>query len=211
MSSEEPTLSPTESRTASHEIVGIGSLLFVLIILITLFSSKSIELFNIRHINESTISIIFGIIIGIIITFFPHSTIDLFSFDSEFFFFVLLPPIVFEAGFSLKRKHFFRNMCSILIFAIIGTIISTLIIGFGLYILSFLNILPLYNSGNPLECLLFGALISAVDPVGTLSVLRNPSLNIDPILYSLIFGESVLNDAVSIVLYKIFNDYSDTQ
>ena len=33
----------------------------------------------------------------------------------------------------------------------------------------------------------------------------------DPTLYSLIFGESVLNDAVSIVLYKIFSDYATTK
>ena len=55
-----------------------------------------------------------------------------------------------------------------------------------------------------LECFLFGALISAVDPVGTLAVLGKPELNIDPMLYSLIFGESVLNDAVAIVIFQLY-------
>merc|ERR1719167_1103836 len=81
--------------------------------------------------------------------------------------------------------------------------ISTLVIAYGLFIISWTKLLPLYNDGDPLECLLFGALISAVDPVGTLSVLGRKELNVDPTLYSLIFGESVLNDAVSIVFYKI--------
>lgn len=52
-----------------------------------------------------------------------------------------------------------------------------------------------------MRSLLFGALISAVDPVATLSIMGNPELDCDPMLYSLVFGESVLNDAVSIVLY----------
>jgi sodium/hydrogen exchanger 8 len=60
------------------------------------------------------------------------------------------------------------------------------------------------DTSSPLEALLFGALISAVDPVATLSILGNPELNLDPLLYSLVFGESVLNDAVAIVLFNTF-------
>lgn len=46
----------------------------------------------------------------------------------------------------------------------------------------------------------FGSLISAVDPVATLAIFH--ALNVDPTLNMLVFGESVLNDAVSIVLTK---------
>ena len=48
--------------------------------------------------------------------------------------------------------------------------------------------------------LLFGALISATDPVTVLAVFHD--LRVDFDLYSLVFGESVLNDAVAIVLYR---------
>lgn len=48
------------------------------------------------------------------------------------------------------------------------------------------------------ESFAFGSLISAVDPVATLAIFK--ALNVDPILYMLVFGESVLNDAVAIVL-----------
>lgn len=156
-----------------HEIVGYGSLLFVIIILITLFSSKFIDATQFHQINESMVSVILGLIIGIIVItcFSTINDVNLFVFDPEFFFFVLLPPIVFHAGFSLKRKHFFHNMFSILMYAVLGTMISTIIIGFGLYTISLSGIIPLAEDSNPLECLLFGALISAVDPVGTLSVL----------------------------------------
>ena len=49
--------------------------------------------------------------------------------------------------------------------------------------------------------LLFGALISATDPVTILAVFHD--LRVDFDLYSLVFGESVLNDAVAIVLYRL--------
>jgi len=196
----------------THELVGIGSLLFVLIILFTLCAAQLISVFRLHFLNESTISIILGVVIGLIISLAVEGDgASLFSFDAEFFFFVLLPPIVFEAGFSLKRKHFFQNMCSILMFAVLGTMVSALVIAYGLFLASWTGLLPLFNGGDPLECLLFGALISAVDPVGTLSVLGRKELNVDPTLYSLIFGESVLNDAVSIVIFKILRSMVGTE
>jgi sodium/hydrogen exchanger 8 len=66
------------------------------------------------------------------------------------------------------------------------------------------------DTSSPMEALLFGALISAVDPVATLSIMGNPELNCDPLLYSLVFGESVLNDAVVVVLFKTFMSFYDT-
>ncbi len=61
-----------------------------------------------------------------------------------------------------------------------------------------------------MEALMFGSLISAVDPVATLSIMGNPELNCDPLLYALVFGESVLNDAVAIVLFKTFMSFYDS-
>ena len=46
----------------------------------------------------------------------------------------------------------------------------------------------------------FGSLISAVDPVATIAIFN--ALHVDPVLNMLVFGESILNDAVSIVLTK---------
>lgn len=43
--------------------------------------------------------------------------------------------------------------------------------------------------------------------MATLSIMGNPELHCDPLLYSLVFGESVLNDAVAIVLFRVFFRY----
>lgn len=84
--------------------------------------------------------------------------------------------------------------------AVVGTLVSTLIVGYGLYLFEVLGIYEI--GGDPLICLLFSSLISAVDPVATLAVFS--SLKVDRVLYSIVFGESVLNDAVSISLYQTF-------
>ena len=59
-----------------------------------------------------------------------------------------------------------------------------------------------------LHSLVFGALVSATDPVTVLALFQELGVNID--LYSLVFGESVLNDAVAIVTYRaLINFHQD--
>merc|ERR1712240_571595 len=55
-----------------------------------------------------------------------------------------------------------------------------------------------------LHSFLFGALISAVDPVAVLTTFEEVQVN--EVLYMLVFGESVLNDAASVVLYRTFEN-----
>lgn len=54
-----------------------------------------------------------------------------------------------------------------------------------------------------IESFLFGALISATDPVTTLAIFS--ALKVQKNLYADVFGESVLNDAVAIIFYKYVN------
>lgn len=125
------------------------------------------------------------------------------SFDPEKFFFILLPPIIFEAAYSLNIKGFLSNFWTITLYSVLGTIISTFVIGYLVFLLGLSGIADI-DVSSPLESLLFGTLLSAIDPVATLSIMGNAELGCNSLLYSLVFGESVLNDAVSIVLFNTF-------
>uniref|UniRef100_A0A7N6FFD1 Sodium/hydrogen exchanger n=1 Tax=Anabas testudineus TaxID=64144 RepID=A0A7N6FFD1_ANATE len=122
------------------------------------------------------------------------------TFDPEVFFNILLPPIIFHAGYSLKKRHFFRNLGSIITYAFLGTAISCFVIGNLMY-----GVVKLMQVAGQLtdkfyytDCLFFGAIISATDPVTVLAIFNE--LHADGDLYALLFGESVMNDAVAIVL-----------
>uniref|UniRef100_A0A8C2GPN3 Sodium/hydrogen exchanger n=1 Tax=Cyprinus carpio TaxID=7962 RepID=A0A8C2GPN3_CYPCA len=122
------------------------------------------------------------------------------TFDPEVFFNILLPPIIFHAGYSLKKRHFFRNLGSIITYAFLGTAISCFVIGNLMYgVVKLMQVLgQLTDKFYYTDCLFFGAIISATDPVTVLAIFNE--LHADGDLYALLFGESVMNDAVAIVL-----------
>ncbi|RVE74080.1 hypothetical protein OJAV_G00037630 [Oryzias javanicus] len=122
------------------------------------------------------------------------------TFDPELFFNILLPPIIFHAGYSLKKRHFFRNLGSIITYAFLGTAISCFVIGNMMYgvVMLMKAVGQLTDKFYYTDCLFFGAIISATDPVTVLAIFNE--LHADGDLYALLFGESVMNDAVAIVL-----------
>ncbi|XP_029646177.1 sodium/hydrogen exchanger 9 isoform X5 [Octopus sinensis] len=126
------------------------------------------------------------------------------TFDPELFFNVLLPVIIFNAGYSMKRKHFFRNLGAVMTYALIGTTISSIVFGGIMYGLT--RIMNISHLIQLTDCFFFGAVISATDPVTILAIFHD--LNVDVDLYALVFGESVLNDAVAIVLSRAVEQYA---
>ncbi|XP_054829085.1 sodium/hydrogen exchanger 7 isoform X2 [Eublepharis macularius] len=132
------------------------------------------------------------------------------TFDPEVFFNILLPPIIFHAGYSLKKRHFFRNLGSILSYAFLGTAVSCFIIGNLMYgVVKLMKLVgQLSDKFYYTDCLLFGAIISATDPVTVLAIFNELHADVD--LYALLFGESVLNDAVAIVLSSSIVAYQPT-
>uniref|UniRef100_A0A8R1HWD3 Sodium/hydrogen exchanger n=2 Tax=Caenorhabditis japonica TaxID=281687 RepID=A0A8R1HWD3_CAEJA len=144
---------------------------------------------------ESLAIVALGALIGSILSYSRRDWSEIEALSPDVFFLVLLPPIIFENAYNLNKGYFFSNFVPILTFAILGTTISAMVIGAGLYILGAIGIVFEFTF---FECFAFAAMISAVDPVATLAIFQ--AVKVESLLYMLVFGESMLNDAVSIVL-----------
>lgn len=153
---------------------------------------------------QASCNIVWGIIFGGILAA-GHEVDETFSFSPEFFFDYLLPPIIFAAGFLLRKDIFFHNFASIIVLAFAGTFIAALFTGCVIWMGG-----EYWNAGYNwkfMDAMVFGSLISAIDPVATIALLEK--ICVDQQLYLLIFGEAVLNDAVAVVFFKVFSKIAD--
>ena len=124
------------------------------------------------------------------------SMIDIVHLSPFTFFMVILPPIVFEAAYFIPKIHFFENLGTILVYAIPGTIFNALAVGL---MLNWLALIP----DVPISIwLLFGTILSAVDPVAVVAAFDE--LHVNFVLYMCVFGESLLNDGVAVAMFHVF-------
>ncbi|XP_042453756.1 sodium/hydrogen exchanger 2-like [Zingiber officinale] len=155
-----------------------------------------------RWMNESITALVIGVFTGFFILLVTKGkSSHIFIFSEDLFFIYLLPPIIFNAGFQVKKKQFFHNFMTIILFGAVGTLISFFIISIGA-IASFrkMEIISLEIR----DFLAIAAIFSATDSVCTLQVLNQDET---PLLYSLVFGEGVVNDATSVVLFNAIQNF----
>lgn len=198
---DEPTDATEEELISSRALV-----ILLTVLLFVLFLGYFFQVRKIRVLHESIVSVVLGIFVGLIVSGDPHLTKNV-SFKPTYFFNILLPPIILNSGYDLNMKNFFRNFGSILIFAFVGTFISTIIIG----VLSFLLLITGLNGISHvtfLETCLWGAILSSTDALTVIAVFQQ--LKVDPGLYAIIFGESVLNDSVAIVMFNTLRDFRES-
>ncbi|KAK3811332.1 MAG: Sodium/hydrogen exchanger family-domain-containing protein [Benniella sp.] len=188
-----------------EELYSSWALLILTVLLIgAMWTSYYLQVRKITAIHETVISIVTGMAVGFIIRVAPGRMVqDMVTFRHTYFFNLLLPPIILNSGYEMKQARFFRNLGSILTFAFVGTFISALVVGIMVYLLSLTGLESLQLSF--LDSMIFGSVLSATDPVTILAIFNQ--LKVDPKLYSVIFGESILNDAVSIVMFETLKKY----
>ncbi|KAI5676740.1 hypothetical protein M9H77_07690 [Catharanthus roseus] len=155
-----------------------------------------------RWMNESITALIIGLGTGVVILLITAGkNSHLLVFSEDLFFIYLLPPIIFNAGFQVKKKQFFRNFMTIMLFGAVGTLVSWAVISFGATQLFKGIDVGDFDIGDYLA---IGAIFAATDSVCTLQVLNQDET---PLLYSLVFGEGVVNDATSVVLFNAIQSF----
>lgn len=160
---------------------------------------------------ESAALLIIGVILGLILRYQQSNSAlaldDLVQFNSYIFFIIFLPPIVFEAAYSFKNVVLARNVFMICLLAFLGTFLTMIITGLIMYgagqSSSAIYQMSLVNN------LIFGAAVSATDPVAVLIVFS--TLGADVSLFALVLGEAVLNDAVALVLYQTMLQFQNDE
>ncbi|MBI5828462.1 MAG: cation:proton antiporter, partial [Chloroflexi bacterium] len=129
------------------------------------------------------------VVVGLLITFQSPLEINL---TPELILALFVPPLVFEAAFHLNFAELRRNLPQILVLAVPGVILTTLIIG-GVIAWATPLSLPV--------ALVFGALIAATDPVAVVALFR--TLGVPKRLAVLMESESLLNDGTAIVIFNL--------
>lgn len=119
------------------------------------------------------------------------------SFDfGKFVLTYALGFLIFAGAFSADSEAMQRDRWPILVFATVGILLSTFIVGgisFGMFRMLGMDQVPF------IHCLLFGALISPTDPIAVLAILKETS--VPRSLRADIAGESLLNDGVAVVVF----------
>ncbi len=105
---------------------------------------------------------------------------------------VFLPALVFEGSVKLNVRDLLRNSAPLLLLANLGVLLAALVTGYLVH----------WTTGLPVEiALLFGAIISATDPISVLAIFKD--LRMDKRLSLIVEGESLLNDGTAAALFQI--------
>lgn len=129
------------------------------------------------------------VLIGLILSLLSPTAIKI---SPQIILALLVPPLVFEAAFHLNLDHLRRDFGLILLFALPGVVLTTLLVG-GVVA---------WGTGIAIQiAMVFGALVSATDPVAVVALFRR--LGVPRRLQVLLEGESLFNDGTAIVMFNL--------
>jgi NhaP-type Na+/H+ or K+/H+ antiporter len=197
----EPT--PTIKEITKNNL-NFKTLIAIFLLLVYIISAPIFMKIKFYFLHQSGLCMILGMLISLItyfITPFDNYKKSL-EFNDNVFFTFILPPIIFSAGYNIKVKTFFKYFHYSVIFGIIGTFITFVIIFCFTYIFNLINLFQM--NFNIKDILLYSAVISSTDTVSPLAFISES--NKDK-LFEVLFGEGIMNDSFSIVLFQIITKY----
>mmetsp|Transcript_4596 Transcript_4596/g.7727 ORF Transcript_4596/g.7727 Transcript_4596/m.7727 type:complete len:858 (-) Transcript_4596:59-2632(-) len=201
---EEAEVDEFENEYLMEQIVAAVSCSLIFVFIVTHIMEKR----NINLLPEAAMIILQGVLLGLVMKYWADSAfmrdpVFRCQMSIELLNLVFLPLLMFEAGWSVRRLDFLSQFPYIMIFAVIGTLISTFVIGMLIYQSGQAG---LHSITHYRGAFVIASLISTTDPVAVLSTYSH--LKVDPLLNIIVFGEACINDAVGIVVFSIINDNS---
>ena len=136
--------------------------------------------------------VVIGGIFGLIAKQFNYALLMGLTLTPETILYLILPTLIYDASINMDLRALRKNIVPILLLAVLGLLISAGIIG---------GLLSTFSVMSIGAALLFGALISATDPVAVIALFSE--IGAPRRLVTLVDGESIFNDATAIVLFSI--------
>lgn len=164
----------------------------VLIILFVVVTAVAITVQRLA-IPYTVALVLTGLVLGLLHAFeAPHLT-------KALLFGVFLPGLLFDAAFHIEFKQFWRNRLTISALALPG--VAAAIALTALILPPVANTMHLVQGFTWKHALVFGAIISATDPIAVVAIFKN--LGVPKRLTMLLEGESLLNDGTAIVFFTL--------
>ncbi|MDH3258972.1 MAG: cation:proton antiporter, partial [Deltaproteobacteria bacterium] len=175
----------------------------IVLLIFMMIASLSMPMLKKLHFPHSVFLVMAGVATGVISQWlYDYSGVrwitdiagglSRFHLSSEAILVIFLPTLIFESSYNINSRELIKDLPSTLILAVPALLISLFTVGVMLH----------YSIGFDLRLsLLFGALISATDPVAVIAIFRE--LGAPRRLTMLVEGESLFNDATAIVIFTI--------
>lgn len=199
----------------SAQLFSSGAIVVMMMLFLYMLLGALLEKYHCIIGHEASLLVLIGLVISYVsfhMGFYDFNKIM--TFDENFFFYFVLPPIIFAAGYNMKRKEFFKNFKNILLFGLCGTLLQFIVFTFFTYILVQMDILWKFSietgvyepfTLSIMEIMLMCSLLVCTDAVAAISIVKYDE---QPKLFSLIFGEGITNDAVCIILFNTVYEYA---
>jgi len=196
-----------EAENTSHES-NMAPLFFIIITLV--IGAATRHFLKKTPLPYTVLLLLFGIMLGalarfqlfdiVYLQYLGHSVSWAGNIDPHVILFVFLPILIFEAAFAMDVHTFKHSFGNALILAVPGILLA---MGLTAVIVMALHYWGIGFVGWEWQlAFMFGAVISATDPVAVVSLLKE--LGASKKLGTLIEGESLLNDGTAIVLFMVF-------
>lgn len=122
------------------------------------------------------------------------------NINPDLILYLFLPILIFDAAYELNLHIFKKTLANATLLAAPGLIICMLLT--GALIMGVATFIPGFESWTWAFALMFGALISATDPVAVVALLHE--LKTSKRFSTLVDAESLLNDGTGIVCFMLF-------